>query len=50
MPHIISDKAIGVYTAEPIADVLAVTFTLILFASRFRSAMKKLEKPETAEK
>lgn len=50
MPHIISDKAIGVYTAEPIADVLAVTFTLILFAFRFRSAMKKLEKPETAEK
>lgn len=50
MPHIISDKAIGVYTAEPIADVLAVTFTLILFAFRFRSAMKKLEKPEAAEK
>lgn len=50
MPHIISDKAIGVYTAEPIADVLAVTFTLVLFAFRFRSAMKKLEKPEAAEK
>lgn len=50
MPHIISDKAIGVYTAEPIADVLAVTFTLILFAFKFRSAMKKLEKPEAAEK
>ena len=50
MPHIISDKAIGVYTAEPIADVLAVTFTLILFAFRFRSAMKKLEKPKAAEK
>lgn len=46
MPHIISDKAIGVYTAEPIADVLAVTFTLILFAFKFRSAMKKLESPK----
>ena len=50
MPHIISDKAICVYTAEPIADVLAVTFTLILFAFKFRSAMKKLEKPKAAEK
>ena len=50
MPHIISDKTMGVYTAEPIADVLAVTFTLILFAFRFRSAMKKLEKPEAIEK
>ena len=48
--HIISDKAICVYTAEPIADVLAVTFTLILFAFKFRSAMKKLEKPKAAEK
>lgn len=46
MPHIISDKAIGVYTAEPIADVLAVTFTLILFASKFRSAMKSLKSPK----
>ena len=30
--------------------VLVLTFTLILFAFRFRSAMKKLEKPEAAEK
>ena len=43
MPHLVSDPTMGVYMAEPIADVLAVTFTAILFSVQFRKALKKLE-------
>ncbi|MBR6745651.1 MAG: MATE family efflux transporter [Clostridia bacterium] len=42
MPHLISDQTIGVYAAEPIADVLAVTFTAILFALQFKKALHRL--------
>lgn len=35
-----------IYTAEPIADAVAVTFTLILFTFQFRKAMKSIEKPK----
>lgn len=43
MPHVLSaNKAIAVYTAEPCADVLAVTFTAILFAVEFKKAIKKI--------
>ncbi len=44
MPHIFSsDKAIAVYKAEPCADVLAVTFTAILFAIEFRKVLHQME-------
>ena len=43
MPHIVSDRTIGVYAAEPIADILAVTFTAILFVFQFKKALKKIE-------
>ena len=43
MPTLVSNKTMGVYMAEPVADVLAVTFTAILFFFVFRKAMKKLE-------
>lgn len=43
VPQFVSDKATGVYMAEPIADVLAVTFTAILFAIQFRKAMQQLQ-------
>lgn len=43
MPHLVSDPTMGVYMAEPVADVIAVTFTAILFSFQFRKAMKKLE-------
>ncbi len=36
-------KTTGVYLAEPIADVLAVTFTAILFAVQFKKALKRLD-------
>ena len=42
MPGILSNKTFGVYTAEPVADVIAVSFTVILFTFQFRKAMKKL--------
>lgn len=43
LPHIVSDQAMGVYLAEPVADVAAVLFTIILFSFQFRKAMKRLE-------
>ena len=43
MPTLASDKTMGVYLAEPVADALAVTFTAILFFFQFRKAMRKLE-------
>lgn len=44
IPHFVSNQAIGVYLAEPIADVIAVLFTVILFSFQFRKAMKQIEK------
>ena len=43
MPHIVSEKTTGVYMAEPVADVIAVLFTTILFTFQFRKAMKEIE-------
>ena len=42
MPKMIADKTLGVYTAEPVADVMAVTFTAILFTVQFKKALKSL--------
>ena len=44
MPQFVSDKTMGVYFAEPVADVIAVTFTAILFAVQFRKALKSLKR------
>lgn len=38
-----ADKTTAVYLAEPIADVLAVTFTSVLFFFRFRKALEKMD-------
>lgn len=43
VPQFMTDKTLGVYTAEPIADVIAVTFTVILFIFQFKKAMKSIE-------
>ena len=43
MPHLVSDQTLGVYMAEPIADVIAVTFTAILFTFQFKKALRKIE-------
>ena len=42
MPQLIADKTMGVYTAEPVADLIAVTFTAILFTIQFKKALKPL--------
>ncbi len=41
VPLFVSDKAVGVFLAEPIADILAVTFTIILFLNKFPKALKE---------
>ena len=43
VPHFTEDPTMGVYLAEPIADVLAVIFTAVLFFFLFRKAMKKID-------
>ncbi len=42
---ILENQALDVYLAEPIADVIAVTFTSILFYFQFRKALQRLEMP-----
>ena len=49
VPHLASDPTTGVYMAEPIADVTAVTFTTILFIFQFKKALKKIEAEEEKE-
>ena len=43
MPHLVSDKTMGIYMAEPIADIVAVTFTAVLFAFQFKKALKSIQ-------
>ncbi len=42
VPQLVDDKTMGVYLAEPIADVIAVSFTAVLFAVQFHKAIQKL--------
>ncbi len=42
MPRIASNPTMGVYMAEPVADVIAVLFTAILFSIQFRKALKEI--------
>ena len=41
IPNLVQDKTTGVYLAEPVADIIAVTFTAILFAIQFKKSLKK---------
>lgn len=43
VPHIVSDPTTGVYMAEPIADVIAVTFTSVLFAVQFKKTLADIQ-------
>ena len=43
LPNLVSDPTTGVYMAEPAADIIAVTFTAILFTFQFRKALQKIE-------
>ena len=43
LPHILTgNETIAVYLAEPIADFLAVTFTIFLFRAQFKKALSSL--------
>ena len=42
MPQLVKDPTMGVYCAEPVADILAVTFTAILFAFQFKKALRQI--------
>lgn len=42
MPAIIENKTNAVYCAEPVADVLAIAFTAVLFAVSFKKAIKSM--------
>lgn len=43
MPLIIADKTLAVYTAEPVADSIAVIFTIIMFSINFKKALRKID-------
>lgn len=43
LPALLPDQTTAVYLAEPVADVIAVTCTAILFSVQFRKALHKLE-------
>lgn len=39
MPRLVEDQVKAVYLAEPVADVIAVSFTAVLFAFQFKKVM-----------
>lgn len=43
MPHLVSNQTLGVYMAEPIADITAVIFTSVLFTFQFRKALSEIQ-------
>lgn len=43
LPHFMEEKAMGVFLTEPVSDVLAISFTVILFTVQFKKALKKME-------
>jgi len=45
LPRFVSNHVMGVFLAEPVADIIAVTTTLILFINQFKKAIKSLEMP-----
>lgn len=44
LPQLVSDRTKGIYMAEPVADIIAVSFTAVLFAFRFGKSMRALDK------
>ena len=44
MPQIFTaDRTMAVYMAEPAADILAITFTAVLFTLTFRRTLRQME-------
>jgi Na+-driven multidrug efflux pump len=46
VPLFTENKCFGVFLAEPIADFIAVTTTLIIFLKTFNKTMNKIETKE----
>ena len=46
LPPFFENKTFAVFLAEPIADILAVITTAILFSMQFKKSMALLESPE----
>ena len=42
IPHMVSNPTTGVYMAEPIADIIAVLFTSVLFTIQFKKALSEI--------
>ena len=49
MPRLMANQTMAVYAAEPIADILAVSFTAFLFSRQFKKTMAELDTPLTKE-
>lgn len=43
MPMLMADKTTSIFMAEPIADIIAVTTTAVMFAVQFKRSMKEIE-------
>lgn len=43
LPHLLADQTRAVFLAEPVADTIAVTGTVLLFSFQFRKALRRLE-------
>lgn len=50
LPHFMENRTNAVYMAEPVADVIAVSCTLILFLVQFRKSLRKLNLEETKKR
>ena len=46
LPHVMADRTMAVYMSEPAADVIAVSFTAVLFAFKFRKILKDMGQTE----
>lgn len=42
LPQFMANQTLAVYLAEPVADVLAVSFTVVLFTFQFKKALQSL--------
>ena len=43
LPQFFADKVLGVFLAEPVADTIAVTVTVLLFRVKFTACMREME-------
>lgn len=50
MPMFMADKTTAVFMAEPVADILAVTTTAILFIVQFKKSIKEISNPSDIKK